>query len=185
MSLCELCPISVVKYWFPLSCVIVWLNRAHTYLKYINGTNHLLMLAIGHSSYGSTIRIRCLWNLCWTRCAHATTTTALMKHSMESGHSFHVSLIYSKRNTLEALHIITNNTCNYRRDTEEISHLYTDILHIYRYIVIAAGLPHAHSHIIIIHYPNVIVISSIVFTSNNLNFCLVFRNFRINLAQNS
>lgn len=33
-----------------------------------------------------------------------------------------------KRHTLEALHIQTNDTCNFRRDTEKISSIYNTII---------------------------------------------------------
>lgn len=63
-------------------------------------------------------------------------STALVHHYYEAGHvpdTDKISVLevehnYAKRKVLESLHILTNPTMNFRRDTENISSVYSSLI---------------------------------------------------------
>ncbi|XP_037048463.1 uncharacterized protein LOC119082913 [Bradysia coprophila] len=63
-------------------------------------------------------------------------TTALVHHFYEAGHvpdTDNVSILevehnYAKRKVLESLHIMSNQTMNFRKDTENISAVYISLI---------------------------------------------------------
>lgn len=67
-------------------------------------------------------------------------TTALIDHYVDHGHFpdfenikvLEVEGNYKKRCTLESLHILSNNTYNYRRDTNNISNIYNGLINKYK-----------------------------------------------------